>query len=70
MILKNYAKLEAVVKDEIDGLDSGDKGKEEDEEKDEDTKKEDFWDFIYEFKHVLNRKDLENGLKIYCQRSR
>ena len=45
MILKNYAKLEAVVKDEIDSLDSGDKGKEEDEEKDGDTKKRRFLGF-------------------------
>ena len=37
MILKNYAKLEAAVKDYIDALDSADEGNEE--EKGEDTKK-------------------------------
>ena len=59
-ILKSYAKLEADVTDEIDGLDSAGTGKGEDEEeKDEDTHKEDFWNFIYEFKHVLNEKDLK-----------
>ena len=60
-LLKSYAKLEAAVKDETDGLDSGDKeeaeeGEEQEEEKDEEEdgeKDEDFWDFIYEFKHVL-----------------
>ena len=57
MILKIYAKLKAAVKDEIDCLDNADKGKEE--ERDEDTKNEDFLDFIYELKHVLNEKDLE-----------
>ena len=46
-ILKSYAKLEAAVKDETDGLDNADKGEEEE--------KEDFWDFIYEFKHVLKK---------------
>ena len=56
-ILKSYAKLKAAVKDEIDCLDNADKGKEE--ERDEDTKNEDFLDFIYELKHVLNEKDLE-----------
>ena len=34
-ILKSYAKLEAGVKDENEGLDNGDKGEEEDEEKEE-----------------------------------
>merc|ERR1712240_62626 len=76
-ILKSYAKLEASVKDEIEGLDSGDKGEEEEEDKeegddeeeegeegedegkDDQTEKEDFWDFIKEFKHVLNGKDLK-----------
>ena len=66
-ILKSYAKLEASVKDEIEGLDSTDKedveeeDKEEgeDEGKDDHTEKEDFWDFIKEFKHVLNEKDLK-----------
>ena len=77
-ILKSYAKLEASVKDEIEGLDSVDKGEEEEEEdkeegddeedegeegedegKDDQTEKEDFWDFIKEFKHVLNGKDLK-----------
>merc|ERR1712240_944781 len=70
-ILKSYAKLESSVKDEIEGLDSveekedeveeekdeGEKG--EDEGKDDDLEKEDFWDFIKEFKQVLNEKDLE-----------
>ena len=32
MISKNYAKLEADVKDEIDGLDNADKGKEEEKD--------------------------------------
>ena len=61
-ILKSYAKLEASVKDEIEGLDSTDKGEEDDvEEEDEgnDATKEDFWDFIKEFKHALNEKDLK-----------
>jgi len=61
-ILKSYAKLEASVKDEIEGLDSTDKGEEDDvEEEDEgnDAEKEDFWDFIKEFKHALNDKDLK-----------
>ena len=56
-ILKSYAKLEASVKDEIEGLDSTDKGEEEDEGND--AEKEDFWDFIQEFKHALNDKDLK-----------
>ena len=56
-ILKSYAKLEASVKDEIEGLDSTDKSEEEDEGND--ATKEDFWDFIKEFKHVLNEKDLK-----------
>ena len=61
-ILKSYAKLEASVKDEIEGLDSTDKGEEDDvEEEDEgnDAEKEDFWDFIKEFRHALNEKDLK-----------
>ena len=63
-ILKSYVKLKADVTDEIDGLDRADTGKEEiEEENDEDANKEDFWNFIYEFKHVLNEKDLEMVLK-------
>jgi len=66
-ILKSYAKLEASVKDEIEGLDSTDKSeeeekeevKEEDKEEGDDSTKEDFWDFIKEFKHVLNEKDMK-----------
>jgi len=66
-ILKSYAKLEASVKDEIEGLDSSDKSEEDKEEVKEEDKeegddheeKEDFWDFIKEFKHVLNEKDLK-----------
>ena len=69
-ILKSYAKLEASVKDEIEGLDSVDKGEEEEEDEGEkdkeegedegnDAEKEDFWDFIKEFKHALNGKDLK-----------
>ena len=64
-ILKSYAKLEASVKDEIEGLDSTDKGEEEEvkeegkEEGDDHEEKEDFWDFIKEFKHVLNEKDMK-----------
>merc|ERR1712208_85814 len=65
-ILKSYAKLEASVKDEIEGLDSADKGEEEEEEdkeegddEEEDSTTEDFWDFIKEFKHALNEKDLK-----------
>ena len=57
-ILKSYAKLEASVKDEIEGLDSTDKGEEEEDEGNDATK-EDFWDFIKEFKHALNEKDLK-----------
>ena len=64
-ILKSYAKLEANVKDENEGLDSTDKGEEEEvkeegkEEGDDHEEKEDFWDFIKEFKHVLNEKDMK-----------
>ena len=66
-ILKSYAKLEASVKDEIEGLDSTDKSEEDKEEVKEEDKeegddheeKEDFWDFIKEFKHALNETDLE-----------
>ena len=66
-ILKSYAKLEASVKDEIEGLDSVDKGEEEEEEEDKEEgedegkalTKEDFWDFIKEFKHALNKTDLK-----------
>jgi len=63
-ILKSYAKLEASVKDEIEGLDSADKGeeeedKEEGDDEEEDSTKEDFWDFIKEFKHALNEEDLK-----------
>ena len=63
-ILKSYAKLDASVKDEIEGLDSADKGeeeedKEEGDDEEEDSTKEDFWDFIKEFKHALNEKDLK-----------
>ena len=59
-ILKSYAKLEASVKDENEGLDSTDK-EDNDEEEDQgnDAEKEDFWDFIQEFKHALNDKDLK-----------
>ena len=67
-ILKSYAKLEASVKDEIEGLDSTDKGEEDDvEEEDEgnDAEKEDFWDFIKEFKHALNEKDLKRVEKYF-----
>ena len=72
-ILKSYAKLEASVKDEIEGLDSTDKGeeedkeeiKEEDKEEGDDSTKEDFWDFIKEFKHVLNQKDLKMVKKYF-----
>ena len=60
MILKSYAKLEAAVKDETDGLGSADK-EEEDEEK------EDFWDFIYEFKHVLTEKGLKRIRKYFVK---
>merc|ERR1712082_199644 len=62
-ILKSYAKLKASVKDEIEGLDSTDKSEEDDKEEGEDEGKdaenEDFWDFIKEFKHALNEKDLK-----------
>ena len=59
-ILRSYAKLEASVKDENEGLDITDK-EDNDEEEDQgnDAEKEDFWDFIQEFKHVLNEKDLK-----------
>ena len=75
-ILKSYAKLEAAVKDETDGLDSGDKEEaeegEEQEEKDEEEAKdgekdEDFWDFIYEFKHVLTEKGLKRIRKYFVK---
>ena len=71
-ILKSYAKLEASVKDENDGLDRAedeekddedeeeeDEEEGEDEGKDDHSEKEDFWDFIKEFKHALNETDLE-----------
>merc|ERR1712121_216202 len=71
-ILKSYAKLEASVKDENDGLDraedeekddedeeEGEDEKEEGENEGKDATKEDFWDFIKEFKHALNETDLE-----------
>ena len=38
IISNNFAKLEAGVKDEIDGLDSADKGEKEKKDEDEDTK--------------------------------
>ena len=44
-ILKSYAKLEDSLKDENEGLDSTDKGEEEEDEGN-DAEKEDFWDFI------------------------
>ena len=76
-ILKSYAKLEASVQDENEGLDSveekedevedekdeGEKG--EDEGKDDDLEKEDFWDFIKEFKQVFNEKDLKMVKKYF-----
>ena len=48
------------MKDENEGLDITDK-EDNDEEEDQgnDAEKEDFWDFIQEFKHVLNEKDLK-----------
>ena len=66
-ILKSYAKLEAVVKDETDGLYSSDTEEEEEEEdeEEEDEEKEDFWDFIYEFKHVLTEKGLKRLRKYF-----
>ena len=63
-ILKSYAKLEAAVKDETDGLDSGDKEEAEEEEEEED---EDFWDFIYEFKHILTEKGLKRLRKYFVK---
>ena len=58
------------MKDEIEGLDSTDKSEEDDEDVEEEDKEEgkdegkdaeneDFWDFIKEFKHALNEKDLK-----------
>jgi len=76
-ILKSYAKLEAAVKEETDGLDSSDKeeaeeSEEQEEEKDEEEAKdgekdEDFWDFIYEFKHVLTEKGLKRIRKYFVK---
>jgi len=76
-ILKSYAKLEAAVKEETDGLDSSDKeeaeeAEEQEEEKDEEEAKdgekdEDFWDFIYEFKHILTEKDLKRFRKYFVK---
>merc|ERR1711872_26131 len=44
--------------DEVeDEKDEGEKG--EDDGKDDDLEKEDFWDFIKEFKQVFNEKDLK-----------
>ena len=37
----------------------GDDGKDDVEKKDKDSIKENFWDFVKEFKHVLNEKDLK-----------
>ena len=64
-ILKSYAKLEAAVKDETDGLDSGDK--EEAEKEEEEEEDEDFWDFIYEFKHILTEKGLKRLKKYFVK---
>ena len=68
-ILKSYAKLEASVKDEIEGLDSTDKEEEEEEVKEEDEEndatKEHFWDFIKEFRHALNETDLKMVKKYF-----
>ena len=64
-ILKSYAELEASVKDENDGLDSAEEEEDDDDEDEEEKEKkdgsikEDFWDFIKEFKHVLNETDLK-----------
>ena len=64
-ILKSYAKLEAAVKDETDGLDSGDKEEAEAEEEEEED--EDFWDFIYEFKHILTERGLKRLRKYFVK---
>merc|ERR1711942_300988 len=73
-ILKSYAKLEASVKDEIEGIDSTDKGEEDDKDNEEenegnDATKEDFGDFIKEFKHALNDKDLKMVEKYFDKES-
>merc|ERR1711867_374723 len=50
--------------DEVeDEKDEGEKG--EDEGKDDDLEKEDFWDFIKEFKQVFNEKDLKMVKKYF-----
>ena len=73
-ILKSYAKLEASVKDEMEGLDSAvdeEKDDEDNEEENEgnDATKEDFWDFIKEFRHALNEKDLKMVEKYFDKES-
>merc|ERR1711942_44757 len=73
-ILKSYAKLETSVKDEMEGLDSTDKGEEDDKDNEEENEgnnatKEDFWDFIKKFKHVLNDKDLKMVEKYFDKES-
>merc|ERR1711942_23034 len=52
-ILKSYAKLEASVKDEMEGLDSAVDEDNEEENEGNDASKEDFWDFIKEFSITL-----------------
>merc|ERR1712013_661222 len=85
-ILKSYAELEASVKDENDGLDRAEdeeKDDEDEEEEDEgedeeeegenegkDATKEDFWDFIKEFKHALNETDLKIVEKFFNRDSK
>ena len=80
-ILKRYAELEASVKDENDGLDSAEEEEDDDEdeeeeegedrekEKEDGSIKEDFWDFIKEFKHSLNKTDLKIVEKYFDRES-
>merc|ERR1711954_599782 len=58
----------------MEGLDSNDKGEEDDkdveeEDKGNDATNEDFWDFIKEFKHALNDKDLKMVEKYFNKES-
>merc|ERR1711891_121303 len=50
---------------EEEGDEEEDEGKEEGEDEKDDATKEDFWDFVKEFKHALNEKDLEMVKKYF-----
>merc|ERR1711891_105834 len=50
---------------EEEGDEEEDEGKEEGEDEKDDATKEDFWDFVKEFKHALNEKDLKRVKKYF-----